>query len=93
MNEVIDVLCRVGCGQWEGPGFATFGPFISILCCCWGPSPQVSQVATLRPQRLGSISWLFPTPCVRLTRLMPASPGVAWLTKLLVFDELNYSKT
>lgn len=93
MSEVIEVLCRAGCARWEGSGFGTFGPFISILCCCWGPSPQVSQVAMLRPQRLGSISWLFPTPCVRLTRLVPASPGLAWLTKLLVFDELNCSKT
>lgn len=89
----VDVLCRAGCGQWGGAGFAPFGPFISLLCCCWGSSPQVSQVVTLRPQRLGSIFWLFPTPCVRLTRLMPASPRLAWLTKLLVFDELNCSKT
>lgn len=82
-----------GCGPWKGQG-------LQSLSSC--RHPLLLQVPFMSGppgcNTNGQKAWLpfpesFPSCMLQLTRLVAASRGPAWLTKLLIFDELNCSKT
>lgn len=81
------------CGPWRVRGCSLCPP-VSILCCSKCLLRQVPPDSNTNGQK----AWLpfsesFPPCTSQHTILRSASLGPAWLTKLLIFDELNCSKS